>query len=531
MDSGSNIHLVSNKMAPTFLQKYEFSADDTRFDSSDGEKGGALGYHKLPGGDVYRNAKDGPRILSVFLLILQGYRFVWDMSSCRLINPGTEEEFELEVLNGLPMISNVEAPRLLRRSAPPGRLNADNFHSSRDDLLSYARRLLKQTSSEPLVYNSVEGNEFFGKVYHRDDIPKDLLVDIKFAEDLPLDDYDVIVHNRPGGDSQQRLPRPAGKYFYNESNQAYGEIHPLPDFEFRCRWINVTKKCYVDGNKFWRRIPTSWSKDRVVGMFRLLTPTAKHFKDDIDIDVDIPDIEHDGEISDCASLISDCSVARCLDFSGLVTAADGAIVPYVPPANSPSENALPHKFLHEPFDENCKTCRECRRIHAHKRKNIVLRSDPNTPLITFDLHGPITSSVDGKLYLGVCKSELTGHYWVEGVAGKAVEPILCFLQRAIRELVPANCSFVLHSDHEGAITSHKCKAYLASVGGRVHHGVVAYHNTNSLAESAVKTATNGCRTMMHASGIPFPYWSYAATTWSFLKNRSLSDNVTKVMMF
>ena len=73
VDSGSNIHLVSDKMAPTFLQKYDFSADDIRFDSSDGEKGGALGYHKLPGGDVYRNAKDGPRILSVFLLILQGF--------------------------------------------------------------------------------------------------------------------------------------------------------------------------------------------------------------------------------------------------------------------------------------------------------------------------------------------------------------------------------------------------------------------------------------------------------------------------
>eukprot|EP00959_Pyramimonas_sp_CCMP1952_P245549 5132294-Pyramimonas_sp.AAC.1 len=77
------------------------------------------------------------------------------------------------------------------------------------------------------------------------------------------------------------------------------------------------------------------------------------------------------------------------------------------------------------------------------------------------------------------------------------------------ELDDLNKKFVIHSDNENILKSPDVREYMVKNGGRPHRSAPGKHNTNALAESAVKLVGRGLRSVLLHSHVLPKYWHHA----------------------
>lgn len=173
----------------------------------------------------------------------------------------------------------------------------------------------------------------------------------------------------------------------------------------------------------------------------------------------------------------------------------------------------------------CSVCQESRgSVRPYQREAATDHLDPklvNGPLLAFDYCGPWTQATDGSRWTGVTLDVRTEAIWVTPSAKKAELVTADSVHEARLEWSYEGVPFTLHTDREGVMTSKLTQDYLARHDSLPFFSVPYRHNTNSRAERAVRTAVEGIKATLYASGLPAKLWPFAARHWSVEYNRSL----------
>ena len=196
----------------------------------------------------------------------------------------------------------------------------------------------------------------------------------------------------------------------------------------------------------------------------------------------------------------------------------------------------PHLLCHFPPDPvNCKACREAKQIAADRweRGTSTLEPDEGRVMILVDYQGKIAprsskGNVWGLIFRLVRGSadKVDPHgynrrdpFYIEGCKSRDDANFVDALHAARVEWGVDTLPFILKGDMEGAFKSVFTRRYMAMNDGFVRFGVPRRNDTVAAVEAAVRVASEGLRTALHASSLPLELWDHAWTTFAVNYNR------------
>ncbi|KAK5666830.1 hypothetical protein QVD99_8733 [Batrachochytrium dendrobatidis] len=182
------------------------------------------------------------------------------------------------------------------------------------------------------------------------------------------------------------------------------------------------------------------------------------------------------------------------------------------------------EIIKNPVNTPIHICEACVEGQAHKKPFPVVshtKSKAINNLLHMDLAGPFEVQSLGKAkYYLVIVDDYSRYSHLYPIAHKSAT--LSVLKDHITLVENTTDTKIrnIRSDNGGEFTSNEFKAYLASKG--IGHQLTAPYNPqqNGVAERKNRAIVNAVRSMLSDSGLPRTFWAEAATTATYLQNRT-----------
>ncbi len=178
-----------------------------------------------------------------------------------------------------------------------------------------------------------------------------------------------------------------------------------------------------------------------------------------------------------------------------------------------------HAFTHFPFDGTCLSC-----VEANKQITAFMRGEATRPeanptevMYTMDWCGPLPAAANGHRWMLVIMRVHDHAFYVHTTQQKK-DSVVPGLHAARIELGDDAKPFIVHSDQEPVLKDPQVKEYMGANKGRPHFSVPNFHNTNAIAEAAVKSVSRGLRVSLVDGNVHPKYWPQAVRTWVVHRN-------------